>query len=66
MNNPKCENCERETQWYGWLHGWLCSTCNVEQLKEDEDVEQEEQGNQSAAFTLKTNVKRSNFSKQAV
>jgi tRNA(Ile2) C34 agmatinyltransferase TiaS len=45
MEISRCENCGTETQWYGWLHGWLCSVCESETSeeleREDEAVEQQ-------------------------
>ncbi len=40
MDNPKCKMCGDETQWYGWIHGWLCVECDGEVVEavEDEDT----------------------------
>ncbi|MBD0344725.1 MAG: hypothetical protein ICV63_07820 [Coleofasciculus sp. Co-bin14] len=40
MDNPKCKMCGDETQWYGWIHGWLCVECDAEVVEavEDEDT----------------------------
>lgn len=40
MDRPKCPICGAETQWYGWLHGWICMSCNGEELDDEteEDV----------------------------
>ncbi|HEY9635899.1 MAG TPA: hypothetical protein V6D14_21005 [Coleofasciculaceae cyanobacterium] len=37
MDRPSCDICGAETQWYGWLHGWLCPVCIPEELAESED-----------------------------
>ncbi len=50
MDKPRCNDCGTETQWYGWTHGWLCSACDAEDLKEeaeDEAVEQQNDKNPS-------------------
>ncbi|HEY9738994.1 MAG TPA: hypothetical protein V6C90_00750 [Coleofasciculaceae cyanobacterium] len=33
MDNPKCKICGEKTQWYGWLHGWLCIECDAKVVK---------------------------------
>ncbi len=36
MDKPSCALCGAQTQWYGWLHGWLCPACKPEELEEQE------------------------------
>ncbi len=45
MDNPKCKTCGNKTQWYGWIHGWLCVECDAEIVKavEDEDTSPDKQ-----------------------
>lgn len=49
MDKPRCNNCGAETEWYGWLHGWLCVACeagNLEAAADEEDVDRQKHSNQ--------------------
>lgn len=35
----KCQICNSQTTWYGWLHGWLCTECDADMVKAIEEAE---------------------------
>jgi hypothetical protein len=43
MDRPSCEICGAQTEWYGWLHGWLCPACQAEELEEKETEDEVEE-----------------------